>query len=344
MEKAILTSSSMACALRCPRKYYYENILGLKLKEVSEALKIGTAIHNGGEARAKGLPFELQYKAAISGATLDEYTAAKVYGILGAYAWHYGEIDDRDYAEMYPEVQFSCPINGSRSFESHGKADGLALLKDGRKVGWERKTTSDDLADTSDYWQRLKLNHQLLTYASWVYSSTGELVTFVYDVIRKPELSPRSKVSEVDENGIPIVVDLQGNRCIKRDGTPKKSADASKGEVIKSHPETADEYGDRILDAMRSDTARYFARREVTITEDMLNEFEVERLQVCRMLLHFASESRKAKLPEYGYPRACNPDNCKFCPFAAFCLTRKHIDAQNVPDGFYIAHHEELNK
>ena len=37
----------MACALRCPRRYYYDNILGLKLKQTSEALRIGTAGYRG---------------------------------------------------------------------------------------------------------------------------------------------------------------------------------------------------------------------------------------------------------------------------------------------------------
>ena len=50
MNKLTLTASSMACALRCPRRYYYDNILGLKLVAPSEALRIGTAVHNGGEA------------------------------------------------------------------------------------------------------------------------------------------------------------------------------------------------------------------------------------------------------------------------------------------------------
>ena len=52
MSKLTLTASSIACALRCPRKYYYDNIIGLKVATPSEALRIGTAVHNGGEERA----------------------------------------------------------------------------------------------------------------------------------------------------------------------------------------------------------------------------------------------------------------------------------------------------
>ena len=85
MNKITLTASSMACALRCPRKYFYDNIIGLKVAVPSEALRIGTAVHNGGEERAKGGEFALQYAAAITGAQLDEWMAAKVFGILGAY-------------------------------------------------------------------------------------------------------------------------------------------------------------------------------------------------------------------------------------------------------------------
>jgi hypothetical protein len=168
MGKLTLTASSMACALRCPRKYFYDNIIGLKVAIPSEALRIGTAVHNGGEERAKGGDFALQYAAAITGSQLDEWMAAKVFGILGAYCKTYGEIDDRDYAAMNPEQEFIDCINGSRTFEQRGKIDGLAVLKDGRKVCWERKTTADDLSETSDYWQRLKFNHQLLAYSTWM--------------------------------------------------------------------------------------------------------------------------------------------------------------------------------
>lgn len=334
----------MACALRCPRRYFYDNVLGLKLITPSEALRIGTAVHNGGEARAKGGDFAAQYAAALTGGTLDEWMAAKVFGILGAYDRTYGEVEDRDYSAMEPEVEFADVIDGSRTFEQRGKADGLAVLKDGRRVVWERKTTSDDLADTSDYWQRLKLNHQLLAYAGWVYNTTGELPVCVYDVIRKPALQPKANIPDLDADGLPIVLDAQGNRCIKRDGTPKKTADAAKGEKVSGHPETPDEYGQRILESMTAEADRYFSRREVEITFDMLEEFRRERLGVCRMLLHFAAEARKAKRPEYAYPRSCNPDNCRSCPFAGFCLNRLHVSADTPPEGFRVAHHEELSQ
>ena len=342
MDRLTLTASSMACALRCPRRYYYDNVLGLKVATPGEALRIGSAVHNAGEARAKGADFAAQYAAALQGTQLDEFTAARVFGIVGAYDKTYGETEDRDYAAMDPEVEFEDNIDGSRTFVQRGKVDGLAVLRDGRHVVWERKTTSDDIGETGGYWQRLRLNHQLLAYAAWIWRSTGALPVCVYDVIRKPQLQPRSNVPDIDENGLPIVLDANGNRCIKRDGTPKKTADAARGERVSGHPETADEYGERVLETMTADAGRYFARREVAVTEDMLEEFFRERLGVCRMLLHFAAEARRAKLPEYGYPRSCSPDNCRNCPFSGFCLERIHLDENSVPEGFRIAKHEEL--
>lgn len=287
--KLTLTASSMACALRCPRRYYYDNVLGLKEANPPETLRIGTAVHNGDERRARGDDFAAQYNAALTGGTLDEWMAAKVFGILGAYDRTYGEIEDRDYAAMNPEVEFADAIGGSRTFEQRGKVDGLAVLRDGRRVVWERKTTSDDLSDTSGYWERLRFNIQLLAYAGWVCNATGELPVCVYDVVRKPQLQPKANVPELDANGLPIVLDANGQRCIKRDGAPKKTADAAKGEKVAGHPETPDEYGSRILETMCAESERYIARREVAVTEDMLDEFRRERLGVCRMLLHFAA-------------------------------------------------------
>ncbi len=341
--KAIITASSMACALRCPRRYYYDNVLGLKEASPSEALRIGTAVHNGGEARAKGVGFEGQYLAALTGGTLDEWMAAKVFGILGAYCRRYGEVEDCDYSAMAPEVEFVDPIDGSRTFEQRGKADGLAVLRDGRRVVWERKTTSDDLSETSAYWDRLKFNVQLLAYAEWVHRSTGEAVACVYDVIRKPALQPRANVPDLDEQGRPMVMGPDGVRCMRRDGEPKRTADSARGERMAGHPETADEYGERILEAMSAAPERYFARREVEVTFDMLAEFRRERLGVCRMLMHFAAEARKAERPEYAYPRACSPDNCRTCAYSGFCLARIHVDADNPPDGFVVARYQELS-
>ena len=82
----------------------------------------------------------------------------------------------------------------------------------------------------------------------------------------------------------------------------------------------------------------------MSITADMLAEFKRERLGVCRMLLHFASEARRSERPEYAYPRACNPDNCRSCPFSGVCLNRIPVDEKSVPEGFRIAHHEELTQ
>ena len=209
---------------------------------------------------------------------------------------------------------------------------------------WERKTTSEDVGETSDYWNRLRFNIQLLAYADWVYRSSGELPVCVYDVIRKPALQPKANIPDIDENGLPIVLDANGQRCIKRDGTPKKTADSAKGERVSGHAETPDEYGSRILETMTAEKDKYFARREVEVTPDMLAEFRRERLGVCRMLLHFAAEARKSERPEYAYPRACNPDNCRSCPFAGFCLNRIHVDEKNIPEGFKIALHEELSQ
>ena len=179
-------------------------------------------MHNGGEARAKGLDFGAQYAAALTGGTLDEWMAAKVFGILGAYDKKYGEVEDTDCVAMEPEVQFVDPIDGSRTFEQQGKVDGLAVLRDGRRVVWERKTTSEDVGETSDYWNRLRFNIQLLAYAGWVYHATGELPVCVYDVIRKPQLQPKANIPDLDENGLPIVLDADGNRRIKRDGSYKR--------------------------------------------------------------------------------------------------------------------------
>lgn len=340
--REILTASSSSTFLGCPRKYYYSYELGLKLAKQSVALKLGTAIHRGLEERARGQEFEQCYLAAIQTGSLNEYEAATIYGLLGGYFRHYGENDPLRVA-MEPEQEFRHPIAGSRSFDAAGKIDGLAVI-DGETVIVEHKTTGDSLAPTSDYWQRLEFNPQLLTYREGARALGHEVEKVIYDVIRKPSIAPKEEVAVLDADGLKQVLDANGNRVFKKDGTPKQTADKAKGEMLFVAAETPDQFGDRLLNDTLTRPDFYFVRKEIYLTDEKSEEFEVQRRGVCRALLHYKNEARRMERPERAWPRNCSGFSCPGCDYKGFCLEGLPVEPDNLPADYVIGEkHRELN-
>jgi hypothetical protein len=100
--------------------------------------------------------------------------------------------------------------------------------------------------------------------------------------------------------------------------------------------ETPEQYGDRLYEDTRARPEFYFARREVPILEDDLDEFQVQRLELSRLILNFRAASRKARRPEHGWPRNLNEMACRMCDFSSFCLQNIVPDPAQPPAGFRI--------
>ncbi len=331
MQKEKLTASRMTSLMTCPRKHYYGYEVGLKATEPSTALRIGTAMHAGLEARANGETFDEAYHVAISSGSLDPFMAATIYGLLRAYYDRYANTDA--ISEMLPEIEFDHAIERSMAFTAAGKIDGLAVLCDGRRALVEHKTTGESIAETSDYWTRLRFNPQLFQYVLAAEREGYPVETVVYDVIRKPAIKPLEKKPTLDADGLKQVHGPNGERVYKRDGTPKQTADAAKGEYVLTAPETAQEYALRVYEDAMARPDFYFARREVPFTDDQLEEFKNSRLAICRMLLHYKGQARHATRPELGWPRNVS-DRCTMCEYQGFCLEGVQVDADHVPAGF----------
>lgn len=332
----------MSCFLACPRKHYYSYELGLKTAQDSTALRIGTAMHAALEARANGYKFEDAYREAISCGDLDEFMAATIFGLMAGYWAKWGDSETM-IEGMDPEIEFRHPIIGSLRFDAAGKIDGLGTM-DGETVIVEHKTTGESIEPTSSYWERLAYNPQLLAYRRGAESLGLHVTKVVYDVIRKPSIAPKASVPCLDRDGLKIVLDKDGNRVMKKDGTPKQTADAAKGEVLQANPETADQFGERLAKDATERPDFYFVRKEVYLDDDQIAEFDIQRRGVCKALLHYKAESRRAKRPEDAWPRNCSGFSCPACEYKGICLHSIHVDRDNVPDGFRIGRaNEELS-
>lgn len=342
--KQLLTATRMTTLLSCPRKHYWRFECGIKSASDSEALRFGSAWHAGMEARWNGKTYEEALEAALTTAKtqeLDEVTVAKLSAMLAAY---YNVWQDDPIAELHPEIQFDRPLEGSRTFDVAGKIDGLGWMKDGRKAKVEHKTTIEQLDADSDYWLKLRADLQIMQYVTASRAEGFAPEVILYDVARKPGISPKT-IPCLDEAGKKIVLDPSGVRVLKKDGSPRESADTEKGYVVQSRVETPTEYCDRLYADILERPEFYFCRREVPVLDRDLAEFECQRLELGKLILAFRQAEKRVPIRQLAWPRNVGMTCRMGCEFANFCLNNIEADADKVPQGFKVVEiNPELTK
>jgi hypothetical protein len=165
---------------------------------------------------------------------------------------------------------------------------------------WETKTTSEDISNGSTFWKRTTLDPQLSLYFPALKVLGYDPRGAVYDALLKPSLKP-GNVPMLDDDNLKIVVDQNGQRVRTKDGKRwRQSPDAGSGAVLKTRPETPEEYGQRCLDAISKDPDRYYARGVVVRLEEELHEAAADTWNTAAQM----RESKRLNI----YPR--NPDSC----------------------------------
>lgn len=279
------------------------------------------------EARWKGATIEDAFKACLVDKILLEDQVTVLSSMFSGY---YKRYEQEYLIGIIPEIEFRYPMAGSRTFDCAGKIDGISA--DGKSLV-EHKTAGCDIAPDSDYWLRLRGNVQIMQYVLAGRKLGHQIETIIYDVARKPTIYPK-QINLLDENGLKIVHDSTGNRAYKKDGKPYESGNAEKGLVVQTALETPDQFGDRLFADTQARPEFYFARREVPVLDDDLNEFVIQRQVLARQILQSRAEGRKASKPEHGWPRNVGEMNCKYCEFASFCLQNAAININYPPAGF----------
>jgi len=300
MSKELLTASRMNKLLACPRAHYLRYEVGLKSTTDSFALRFGSAWHVAMEARWQGADYETALaRATETAAELDEVMLATLAGLLaGYYARHAAEI----VKELHAEDEFRHPIEGSRTFDSGGKIDGLAVLHDGRLALMEHKTCGADIGPDSDYWLRLRANQQVMQYVLAARALGWDVALVLYDVTRKPSI-------RVKQN------------------------------------ETVEQYAARLAADCQERPDFYFARREVPILEQDLEEFTAQRYELSKLILSLRQAERRVRIRQQAWPRNVSEFGCRMCEFAGFCLQGVAVDNNTPPAGFTVgAIHGELQE
>ena len=339
----LITHSEMACADSCLRKHRILYGKCLRPVRTAEALRVGSAVHEGLDLRAQGIaPHEaiLRVRGAYvpASANADPDYAYKlacenemVAQLLTLYFWYWESLD-ATMEVVHTEQQFSVPIiNPATGRPMRGKRYGGKIDKiirvDGVLSIMEHKTTSDSIDPDSDYFKRLRIDSQIGNYFLACRQMGIPVQQIIYDVIRKPGLRP-SQVPVLDEDGLKIVVDENGERVRNsKGGGWKQAPDSKAGYSLLTRPESPEEYGQRVRGAILAEPEKHFTRRVIGLTEaDVLEARQTLYDKAQRLMYHERVNS---------WPR--NDKACigfGRCPAFDLCTNGFNPDDGVVPDGW----------
>jgi hypothetical protein len=320
---SLLTTSRLKAARACQRYHHLRYELGYRAVVEEDVLRFGTLVHKGLEAwwlAKKDGPAERALELAIAAVQdeADPFDRVRAEVVLTGY-------DARWSAEPYEvvgvEIEFATELRNpqtgaaSRTWRLGGKIDAIVRdTRDGRVLLVEHKTSSEDITPGSTYWSRLRMDGQVSIYFAGARQALGiDVAGCLYDVLLKPAQRP-GNVPLVDEKGVKIVVDKDGERVRTKDGKKwRQTADTELGFVLQTRPETPEEFRARLVEAMAGEPDRFFARGEVVRLEAELEEALFDIWQTAQQIREANNAGRN--------PR--NPDSCvrygKTCEFFDIC-------------------------
>jgi hypothetical protein len=113
--------------------------------------------------------------------------------------------------------------------------------------------------------------------------------------------------------------------------------------IRQKQTETIDDFGERLADDCSTRPEFYFARREVPVLAQDLEEFKVQRLVLSRQILQCRIAEKRLADRSQAWPRNVSEMVCRSCEFSSFCLQNVRVDPTNPPAGFVVGdQHEEL--
>lgn len=335
----LLTHSRIQVAKTCLRKHALMFVHRIRREAEAKPLRMGKAFHLGLDARAKGCTADEAIAAAEC-----EYWKAETPGqdntdiaiersivscLLAGYFWRWARMDS-EMEVLASELSFEIPIVNpdtgakSRTYTLAGKIDKIVRLPGGRVAIMEHKTSSEDLSVDSDYWKRLRMDAQISIYFLAAERLGFSPETVLYDVVRKPTIRPKN-IQMKDEQGLVVIVDQDGNRVFKKDGTPRLSPDSAKGYSTISRIETPREYADRLFSDMGERPDYYFARRDIPRLAQDIEETRYELWQMAGLIRECERYNRWPR-----NTRACI--GFGKCEFFDFCTGT--ADVEVIPEGY----------
>jgi hypothetical protein len=293
-----LTNSMRNKFASCHRafKFCYEDLK--RPINTSDALNFGTAMHSMLEAYWQGKkPFVPNME--------DGYTTNTLLALFEGYQKKWQESDRMTYETIGTEIRFDAPLMNpetggtSKTFHLAGKIDALAKEKTtGKVVIVEHKTTGQDIGPGSDYWRKLPIDGQVSGYYCGAQALDHEASTCLYDVIRKPTIKPYKATPEE-----------------KR----KYNKDGSLSKACRENDETPDEWYERLSADIASRPDYYYARIEISRSDNDLLEYLFDMWAVSREIADAQRMNRWSRNPQ-----ACSVFGT--CEYFGVCTGEQDID------------------
>lgn len=270
-----------------------------------------------------------------------------LYSLTG-YNWHYSE-DEVEVLARELEFEHRLISSTGRALPDvtvQGKIDKLVRYR-GKLAIMEHKSTSKSVDSDSSFWAHLNLDVQTTLYIEAVQKMQidGELApygvksdeplinTILYDAWHKPGIGQKFITQGESKKfvgdgwycGQQFTV-LKGEAFIHVNGIEAEIKPGKKAGTFQIR-ETPDMFGARLLRDIVDRTDFYFARKELSKTEDEMNRFRREVLSIYRDI--------RGKLKSDSFYH--NEKQCEAtfkCDYTAQCYTGEVLDSENPPDGF----------
>ena len=312
----LLTNSSCTCFRRCPREYYFKYVLLRRPRRKTDALRFGSFFHLGLNAwwSVGDVSQSTKLDAAVHAmdpttGDVDLFDHAKAVALMIGYTAMWGDVR---YETLAVERQFRLPLNVGRligpasKFDLGGAIDAIVRDAKGNVALLEHKTTSEDISPTSDYWRHVvALDPQVSTYMSAAKALGYDPRSCIYDVIRKPTLTPARATPEDKK---------KYTKPTKADPLPRLYAGQRETD------ETPEEYSARLLEDIQSQPDRYFAR-QVIVRLEHDNDAHAEDVRMTAEAIEFATE--RSAFPRT--PSACERYH-RLCEYHDVCSGNASID------------------
>lgn len=272
-----LTNSMRNKFASCHRafKFCYEDLK--RPIKTSDALNFGTAMHQLLEC------YWLNAEAEFPQVD-DEYTAMTLKALFEGYRNRWEEYDRNTYENICTERAFKAPLMNpetggiSKTFHLAGKIDALAKEKaTGKVVIVEHKTTGQDIGPGSDYWRKLPIDGQVSGYYVGAEAIDYPASKCLYDVIRKPTIKPYKATPE-------------DKRKYNKDGSLSKAC--------RENDETPDEWYERLTADIASRQDYYYARIEISRSDNDLMEYLFDMWAVSREISDAQRMNRWSRNPQ----------------------------------------------
>ena len=293
-----LTNSMRNKFASCHRsfKFCYEDLK--RPIKTSDALNFGTAMHSMLEAYWQG-------KIPTTPNMEDSYSSMTLLALFDGYKKRWEESDKATYETIGTEMRFDAPLMNpetggvSKTFHLSGKIDALAKEKTtGKVVIVEHKTTSQDIGPGSDYWRKLPIDGQVSGYYCGAEALGHQASTCLYDVIRKPTIKPLKATPE-------------DKRKYNKDGSLSKAC--------RENDETPDEWYERLTADIASRPDYYYARIEISRSDNDLLEYLFDMWAVSREIADAQRMNRWSRNPQ-----ACSVYGT--CEYFGVCTGEQDID------------------